>query len=409
MSALKSLTQDLSGAKDETLAQVVAVVDGLHQRGTADRLIAPLRPRLAHLRPARPLRLARLLFLPLDPLIVAPPRWRPGTLTIPRSVVTPCAEAVRSALPPPLLAMIEQMVAGATTADTEVIAKAGALLWPAAASMFLGPFPPVDWGASGLPEAEHRPVCTGIGVVLMHALTLHELRSAARLGTVPDMTAAERMMRTGAAHGPAAVARLLALVLGSLPDATAFHRMAEGRTGLATGGRAAVESAVAFFLDGLDDVNGAANPLAICGLADAGSTVRRIAGVLDELADGSGSPERRQRIAGIRREIDAGCRKRFASAIETELLQPLAEPGGALSDAAVMSMEEAGRGLRRLEQAARRIGGGSTYDTLLRQTTDTIANEETAAALGLVDRVRMVEILAGPERALALLDGTAPA
>ena len=65
------------------------MVDAMPNRGAADQLIAPLRARLAHLRPPRPLRFARLLFLPLDPLIVPAARWRAAQPAIPRTVIPP--------------------------------------------------------------------------------------------------------------------------------------------------------------------------------------------------------------------------------------------------------------------------------------------------------------------------------
>ena len=49
-SLLRSLRGDLQDVTDDKLAQVVAVLDGLANRGDADALIAPLRPRLARLR-----------------------------------------------------------------------------------------------------------------------------------------------------------------------------------------------------------------------------------------------------------------------------------------------------------------------------------------------------------------------
>ena len=76
MSALHDVARTLNAARDEQLARVVAVVDALPARGAADTLIAPLRPRLATLRPTRPLNLTRLLFTPLDPLIVPSAEWR---------------------------------------------------------------------------------------------------------------------------------------------------------------------------------------------------------------------------------------------------------------------------------------------------------------------------------------------
>ena len=56
----------------EQIRRIVAMVDGLADRGGLDALLAPLRPRLAVLHPARKPSLRRLLFVPIEPLIVPP-------------------------------------------------------------------------------------------------------------------------------------------------------------------------------------------------------------------------------------------------------------------------------------------------------------------------------------------------
>jgi len=66
---IRILQANLATAEDDQIARVVALVDALPERGTADELIAPLRPRLQQLRPKRMVGFARLLFTPLDPLI----------------------------------------------------------------------------------------------------------------------------------------------------------------------------------------------------------------------------------------------------------------------------------------------------------------------------------------------------
>ena len=75
---LRRLRRDLSMAADEQIARVVAMLDRLPDRGEADQVLDPLRPRLRTLKPPRPLTLARLLFMPLEGALVAPTAWRRG-------------------------------------------------------------------------------------------------------------------------------------------------------------------------------------------------------------------------------------------------------------------------------------------------------------------------------------------
>src|ERR1019366_3719591 len=110
--------------------------DAMPSRGPADQLIAPLRGRLARLRPPRPLRFARLLFLPLDPLIVPAARWRAEQPTIPRTVIPVLAAAVEAAFGA-TGRTVASMIEGRTTEDTAVVDAAGALLWGHAGAWLL--------------------------------------------------------------------------------------------------------------------------------------------------------------------------------------------------------------------------------------------------------------------------------
>ena len=50
---LRQLKRELLAADDQRVRRLVALVDRISVRGEADSLIAPLRPRLAMLRPPR--------------------------------------------------------------------------------------------------------------------------------------------------------------------------------------------------------------------------------------------------------------------------------------------------------------------------------------------------------------------
>ena len=56
----------LAEASDSRLLEAVAFLDRLSERGAADRLLDPVRPRLATLRPPRPATLERVLVLPFE-------------------------------------------------------------------------------------------------------------------------------------------------------------------------------------------------------------------------------------------------------------------------------------------------------------------------------------------------------
>jgi hypothetical protein len=127
--------------------------------------------------------------------------------------------------------------------------------------------------------------------------------------------------------------------------------------------------------------------------------VRRIAALLNGLeAPGPGQrPSRKPRTEQLRRRLDERCRARFAENLARQLLAPLteaAEPGE------MEPLEEAARGLRRLELAGRQLGGDEHYDRMLRTAARQIGEDRAGS---LVERARLVEILAGSEAALTLL------
>src|ERR1035438_9681196 len=93
-SELRDLRRGLAAVTDPQLVQVIALIDRMADRGAADALVEPLRARLGQIKPPRPLRFSRLLFLPLDPVIVPAAGFRAGTPTVPRTAVAPFAVVV---------------------------------------------------------------------------------------------------------------------------------------------------------------------------------------------------------------------------------------------------------------------------------------------------------------------------
>ena len=106
----------------------------------------------------------------------------------------------------------------------------------------------------------------------------------------------------------------------------------------------------------------------------------------------------------MRRRLNAGCKARFVSALQDDLLAPLQHTGAPLTPADITALEAAARGLRILEVGARLAGGGSTYDLLLGKAAEAIKGNAMRDRLTLMDQVRLVEILSGSDAALAMLD-----
>lgn len=397
---IREVQRSLTGAQDTQIARVVALVDGLADRTAADALIAPLRPRLAQLRPPRPLRLARLVFLPLDTVIVAATRWRPGQPAVPRTALTPLTDAVRAA-EPALVVAAESLVSGRNTDDAAMIAQAGGMLWPAASRALLAAARPASWTEQGLPEAAFPLLARAVGGLLGQAIALRRLLEDARHGLPPADPAINAILAGVSPHGASDMA--VAILLGELPDpAPIAARLAAELahpTDLAL--RAGAERLAGALLEQLDQ----SGLLAATELASAGGEVRRAASLLDAVDRPGASTARRQQARDLRSRLDAGSRARFASRLEQEFTGPLRAQLAAGGEVATGELEAAARALRQLEAAGRQVGGTSFYDALVRRTTEDVRGLAEGPSLTRADKVRMVELLAGPNEALALLGG----
>ena len=74
--------------------------------------------------------------------------------------------------------------------------------------------------------------------------------------------------------------------------------------------------------------------------------------------------------------------------------------------ASTSQIEAAARGLRELESEGRTLGSPDLYNDLLSEAADVVRGLSAQGALDPVKQSRLLEIIAGPEAALALLRRT---
>ncbi len=383
----------LGQAADAQIIRIIAMVDAMPRRGAAEALIAPLRARLAQLRPARTLDFTRLLFTPLEPLLVHAKRWRRGNLGIPRTALPVLGAALRAALAP-IAGEVDHVLA-ATPRDSGTMAAAGAILWPAAAAALEQLAIPADWSDRSDLMYDDYP-----GIAAMAAALLHEASAIERIAASckeEDAAILAMLARSEARGGNAATAVMAALLTRVPAPERVIALMAE--SGRATS-RLAAEGALDHTLDCLEtSVNAAADGTA--NLPQFTQDVARTAALLKGLETAAaGRPDRRRQLEQIRRGADQVCRECFQQAVTLSLAQ-LSALGEAGHDDAVATLEAGARDLRRLETAGRRLGGNEQYDAMLQRAAAPI--RDGGSALSLTDRVHLLEILAGPEAALALL------
>ena len=378
----RAVRRQLADAADDQVLKVVQLIDAMAERGDADGLLAPVRERLRVLRPPRKMRFARLIFLPCDPLIVAPQAWRPDTPLIPRSAVLPLAALVRDGLAAAAQA-VEPMIEATSTTDAVGIARIGALLWPRAAALLEAGQMPESWTAQGLPAASFAPLRTAIAFIIGAEAGLAGLAGPAieaetierELGAL--LAAAEK--RGGRCWG-----MMLALLLQRFPWAEAPLRAATvGRVD-----KAAAEAALALSTGWIEQSAAARGIPDLHTIAD---EIARQFALLESLAT---VPSQRQHAAELRTALQSGCAARFEAGLRGCIVERMA----VTSDTAGMGvLEQDARDLRRMETEARRLGGGAEYDRQLREVAGRVLG---MTQLGRADRVRLIEILAGPKLAL---------
>ncbi len=392
-STLRQVQSVLLNASDDQLVRVVGLLDRLDGRGSADALIAPFRSRVAQLRPTRPLAFARLLFTPLDPLVMPGPEWSRGRLGVPRTALLPLSGQVRAELGG-LVTGIDAMIRGGHTDDTALVLRAGTALWPAAAAVLERAGEPADWSeATGLGAAEHTAIARCAACVLAEGVWIHMQMRACAEGLGPDPDELRAWLEAAMSRRPEPPGALLAVLMARLPGAAALIGTAAAHP---AHGAAPIEQAIDFLLDRLQ-----AAPPHSTDPTETPTAVQRAVTLLDalEVPGPVQRPSRKPRVEQLRRMLDEGCRARFTQDLARQVLAPMADPA---APSEMASLEGAARGLRRLEIAGRQLGSGEQYDRMLRIAARTVGENGPRS---LVERARLVEILAGPDAALALLQG----
>ncbi len=398
---LRALQRGIAAIGDDRAARIVALIDSLADRTAVDGLLDPLRLRLPRIRPQRPLRFTRLLFMPLDPVIVAAPDWRAGMLAVPRNALRPLAAAVHAELGT-MAGEIDAMIDGRTIADTEIMARAGAVLWPAA-SIVLAHAPMTSgWGEAGLPGGLYAPMTHDIAAVLEQAAAIHLVTANAAAGLPQDEPAIEGVLAALAHSGPEPWGLALAVMLEQLPEPAMVLQQAIGWTTRRGEPqlRATVSRVVGTLLDRLEFGGGGVD--LVGELADAGPRVKHLAKLIRGLSTDAMPAALRQRLEAVRKRLDGDCRARFADSLANEFLLPLQSLVRGTDPDAVTRLEDTARDLRSLETGARSINGVGMFDDLLRQTATVVRNMAPDAGLALAEKTRLAELLAGANEQLAV-------
>ena len=404
-SATTALRREIGDADDEKIGKIIAYVDRVGDAEVNRSLLDALRGRVGSLAPARPLRLSRLLFVPLDPLIVSPGLWRPGSLRIPRTALAPLFALVARQFGADLAA-IDAMVEGQTCSADATVAQAGAELWPRAAAILRTADPPPEWGQTSLPESVFRSVAQSIAVVLQRAVALGRLARAAKrdqadgYADIVGSIVANVGMET--AENAAMVVQL---VLLNAPKAIVHVRRfvsATANTSESITLHRALSLGIEQSLSYIEQEADCVRKVASGSIPDATAQVRLVAQVLNAIEADASATLHRRRIRNLREQMDRASQACFDNGIREQLATPLAALTQPVSVPEQNRMEVSARELRALDGAARDFVKSPSYEEHLLHTAATVRSALDAGTITLPRACRLLEILSGPEAAVAL-------
>jgi hypothetical protein len=395
--ALRTLHNDMLSADDEKIRQIVGLLDDSPDHHALHAVLDPLRPRLAALRPARPLRFTRLLFIPFADLLVPARAWKAGRASIPRSVLKSIGNTVRGAMGQDVEA-IESLIEGYDTTELDVVTRGGALLWRRAGDILALAPPPVGWPDTGLPDSAYAPLARAIATVLRRAGPLRFLRREAELGVLqPNEETIDEIVSDMAGEPVEGRVLVFKLIIEQFPrPAVLLQRLTN--VGDTPAERALLQSAMnAGVEDLLADIE--TTPDLVGTLGDVSAQVQRLNTFLRELSNDTDAPWHRARIRAIREKMDVLCRGRFIAGVQESFVTPLATASAPVDAAGQREMEACARDLRSVETVGRKLGSSATYDALLVQAGAQVSDAAESGILSRMRAVRLVEILAGAEEA----------
>ena len=401
--AIRALRSELVEADDSQVLQIVALLDASPEPEITSALLDRLRPRLATLRPARKLRFDRLLFLPMDLLIVPATEWKPESQSIPRNAIASIAATVLKALGNEA-AGIQAMIRDSKTDDAAVVEQAGAMLWPRAATLLAALPPPVGWAETGLRPVFYPQLASASAAILRMAIDLRTLVHDA--GGVSQFQAEQRfaaLVAGLAAECSMVQGMVLRLVMSQIPGAMPLLRRVTN--GAKSSDKAALRAAMDLGLDAvlldLEGEQGLTGDLRHSTLSASGAEAARLAAFLLDVEADPEAMRYRARLHPIRRRLDGICRSRLEQGIEKQILGPLNAAGFVLDTGAQKNLEASARDVRALELAGRRFGNATAYDAALAGTANGLRTICASGGLSTMRKLRLLEILLGPDAAEA--------
>lgn len=414
--AVGQLIRALESADEEKLLAVVRMVDRLTDRGPLDSVLDHFRPRLAVVRPPRPLTLRRVLTYPLEPALVPTSDWQAGSYRIPRDHLPELHRVVLAGLGEEKARDLRARLAGGTSHDADLVLETGRELWPEAAAL-LDAVVGERRGSDAYLRISFR--------LAVHLLAMGEWLVPAiwRLPPKPIVElepwakrAVGELLTQAAARGREAFLLVTELLVGLCESPMSILQPAlETDCALPFRERAQcvaviVDNTLGDLARAVEEARAAPrpDPAALAGL------VLKVVGITESLR--GAPPEVRFDRYAIRRLLAATAdlaEKTAAGLLEGRLLEDFGGDGEVAAGASERA-ETAARAIFRIKLVARQLGLVSKLDYLFRRAErnfleafDAFVERRAERRGGLagidldvMDRVRVIEILFGSRRAI---------
>jgi hypothetical protein len=406
------LRQELSGADDDKIRRIASLIDQVDQAEANQSVLDPIRARLGPLSLPRPLKMRRLLFMPLEPIIVPAKHWTSAEPTIPRSALPAIGALIIARLGDDAV-LISKMITGHDVTRLDIIAGAGALLWlRAAETAAVAEVPPV-WSETGLPTTAFEPLIRAMSTVWRRATRLRNLQREGEIGALRADAAAVTAILEGAPSESALGCGMIArLILSQSPFAAEHLRLFASASANKPNALILQKVVIRAVAEGADEMQqgcGIVGSIRTAPLDQASDRVRQVTKLLREMQDHEGHKISAARLQRMRDNLGRACLERFKAGMKNELINKLQDGAGPLAASEQVTLETRARDLRMLETTARGLRDAKTYDTLLQAGSEAVANARRNGVVSRHGEIRLTEILAGTEAALRLYRQAPPA
>ncbi len=416
----------LRQASDQQLIRVMAFIDRLPSRRVVEDIVSRVRGRLAMVRPARPMTLARVLTLPLEDLLVAPELAATSPWVVPRDLLAVLHRLVLRATPAALLEELEPMCAKRTMDDRETVLDIGQALWLAGAAALRGFLlhgaggpPPEGW------REEFRERLKGILGILEHAADittfLEQLppRPMGRLRSDERGAAMSLLYFTGQESEALFRYAFTMLMRRSGEPAEFFELVTETDFDIPIELRDRILAETArdclLEIDAMNEGMAAPGERSVMATADA---TQRMVSLIESLENAPSSVKvDARRLSASKAKASEAITRTFEATLSGEVRQTITAiaDNPAASDEEVIQAESVARSTKKIELAGNRLGIGghlgsvldrelAGYKRMIVRKLASTKGPDAAKLAAVMDELRLLEIVFGAEVALAILD-----